>query len=274
MKKIIRVVDEKNGIHQVTIADERWYMKPIENLKTGIPEYKAVPSLTWIAQSYPKGVQYYKWLAEKGWDEAEAIKIAAGDKGSKVHEAIADILQGKEVRIDSKYLNRTNEQLEELTLEECDAILSFKKWYDEVKPTVIAWECSVYSEIHNFAGTIDLICKIDNDYWVIDFKTSQQIWPSHEIQINGYKAIMAGCEHDIDILANLKDYKMAILQVGYRRNKDGYKFTEIEDQYEELLACQTIWKREHESEAPTKKDYPIVLSEALTVAEAMKTNEN
>jgi hypothetical protein len=44
------------------------------------------------------------------------------------------VLRGEEVRIDSKFLNRSSEQLEELTLEECDAILSFVNWRNEAKP--------------------------------------------------------------------------------------------------------------------------------------------
>src|SRR5437868_8780429 len=116
MKKTIRVTDEKRGIVQATIADERWYLRQVDNPLTGIPEIKAVPSSTWIAESYPKGVFFYKWLADKGWDEAEAIKSAAGDKGSKVHLAIEAILHGDEVRIDSKFMNKHTEKEEELTL--------------------------------------------------------------------------------------------------------------------------------------------------------------
>ena len=33
-----------------------------------------------IAGHYPKGIAFYKWLAEKGWDESQALKSAAGDK--------------------------------------------------------------------------------------------------------------------------------------------------------------------------------------------------
>ncbi len=132
MKKVIREVDEKRGIVQVTIADERWYVKEEKDVKTDLPIFKYVPSVTWICGFYPKGLQFYKWLAEHSWDESQAIKQAAGDKGSKVHDAISAILRGEEVRIDSKFLNRSTDELEELTLEECDAILSFVNWRTEV----------------------------------------------------------------------------------------------------------------------------------------------
>lgn len=88
MKKIIRITDEKRGIVQVTTSDERWYLKPSTDPVTELPVYKPVPSSTWIAEHWPKGIGFYRWLADKGWDEAEAIKAAAGDKGSAVHNAI------------------------------------------------------------------------------------------------------------------------------------------------------------------------------------------
>jgi hypothetical protein len=74
-----------NRLHQITVADKRWYMKPAKDAETGLPIYLPVPSVTWIAGFWPQGIHFYKWLAEKGWDEAEAIKAAAGDKGSAVH---------------------------------------------------------------------------------------------------------------------------------------------------------------------------------------------
>jgi hypothetical protein len=62
------------------------------------------------------------WLADKGWDEAEAVKIAAGDKGSAVHLAIERILNGEEFRIDTKVEDkaRSTEQaaMRDLTYEE------------------------------------------------------------------------------------------------------------------------------------------------------------
>jgi hypothetical protein len=98
MKKFIKTVDEKRGIIQVTIATERWYIRERENPVTKLPEFNYVPSVTWIAGHYPKGIQFYKWLAEQGWDESQAIKSAAA------------ILRGEEVRIDSKFLNRSTTQ--------------------------------------------------------------------------------------------------------------------------------------------------------------------
>ena len=126
MRKEIRETDEK-GIVRITTTDERWYWRALQttNAETGLPEVKNVyvPSVTWITSFYPKGVGFYKWLANLGWDEAEAVKQAAGDKGSKVHAAIEDLIDGEEVRLDSRYTNPTTEQEEELSVEEYEALM-------------------------------------------------------------------------------------------------------------------------------------------------------
>src|SRR5947209_7507031 len=138
MKKVIRETDEKRGIVQITVADERWYMKPVPNATTGIPEYVPVPSVTWIAGYWPKGIGFYRWLAEKGWDEAEAIKVAAGDKGSRVHLAIEKIIKGEEFRIDTKVEDKGkstegNPASSELTYEELLCVKSFLDWKREIE---------------------------------------------------------------------------------------------------------------------------------------------
>ncbi len=111
----IQILD---NVLRVTTTDERWYR---------VKEEEYVPSVTWIAGFYPKGIQFMKWLASKGWDEAEAIKNAAGNKGSKVHQAIEDLITGKkhEVIHNSMYMNHDTGILEELTVDEYASVISF-----------------------------------------------------------------------------------------------------------------------------------------------------
>lgn len=255
MKKEIRIANEEKKILQITTFDERWYAKDKVNAITGLPEYRFVPSVTWIAGHYPKGVAFYKWLASKGWDEAEAIKNAAGDKGSKIHLAVASLLDGNEVRIDSKFTNKSTGQEDELTPEEYEAVMSFVDWYEQTKPEVIAWEYVVWNDEEGYAGTVDLKCKIDDKTYIVDVKSSQDIWPEYELQVSAYKH------------ADQRVDATAILQLGYRRNKtQKFKFTEIEDRYELFLAAKKIWAFECAGQAPLQKDYPMSLT--LKPAEA------
>ena len=244
MKKEIIDVDKEKGTFRVTTKDERWYIRPSKNKTTGLPIYEFVPSVTWICGHYPKGVAFYKWLADKGWNEAEALKNAAGDKGSKIHLAIADLLNGLTIKHDSLFLNKSTDQPEDLSVEEYDAILSFKRWFDETKPEVLGFEFMVWNDQENYAGTVDLKCRIGKEVWIIDVKSGQYVWPEYELQLSAYKH------------ADQCD-RLGVIQVGYKRNKNGYKFTEIYDKFPLFLAAKQIWANETKGQTPHQKDYPM-----------------
>lgn len=236
-RKELKLLDGKEVV-QVTTEDERWYRV----------NESYVPSVTWICGYYPKGIAYMKWLAEHGWDEAEAIKNAAAEKGSKVHQAITDIVNGKEVRHDSKYLNHERGVEEELTATEYGCVNDFIEWLKETNPEAIATDYVLYSEKYGYAGTVDLKMKIAGKVWIIDLKTSQDVYPSHELQVSAYKNADKGVD------------KIAILQIGYRRNKNKhYKFTEIEDQFGLFLNVKDIWAKETAGVSPLQRDYPVSL---------------
>ena len=78
------------------------------------------PSVTTILNYYPKGIGFYKWLMRVGF-QADIIRDTAGDKGTKVHNAVEELLKNK------KYSKK------ELSLEEIDYIEQFKKWFDSIK---------------------------------------------------------------------------------------------------------------------------------------------
>ena len=248
MKKIIKELVERDGqkIVQCTISDERWYIKDVNGKNL------FVPSVTWITSYYPKGIGFYKWLANTGWDESEAIKVAAGDKGSKVHAAVVDLIDGKKIRMDSQYPNSETGILEELKLEEYEAIMSFRDWFNEAEPKVIDREFVVWGN-DIYAGTVDLLCEINEEIWLIDNKTSKSIWPDFELQVSAYK-------HALNPSYNLKQpVKLGILQLGYGLNRKGFKLTEIQDKYELFKGAYSFWKNENENVKPKIKDYPETL---------------
>ncbi len=236
---------------QLTFPDERWYARLI-NERT---DWDYVPSVTWIADHYPKGIGFYKWLASKSWDEAEAIKAAAGEKGSKVHQAIGLLIEGGTVNMDDAFENPRTLELEQLTPSEYECLMSFVEWFREFRPEVIASEYTVWNEHYRYAGTVDLKCRIDGKLWIIDFKTSADIWPPMELQVSAYKHAEPVSESE------RKKINLGILQVGYRRNKTKkWKFTKISDQFPLFLAARKIWVKECAGIVPLQKDYPLSLS--------------
>lgn len=255
MKKEIKQVTTDRI--RITTCDERWYANSIYNEITGLPEYKYIPSVTWIAGYYPKGIAFYKWLADKGWDEAEAIKSAAGDKGSKVHKGTEDLDHGLAIPIDTRYINPSTGKEEELSLEEVECLLSFAKWLDETKPELITCELTVYG--NGYAGTLDRIYRISGQIYIVDIKTSQYIWEEHKLQVSAY----SHAEIDyIELGITQREWdtrKLAILQIGYKKNKAGFKFTEIADKYDLFIMALAIWRNENSDSKPKQRDYPLVL---------------
>lgn len=251
MKKVIRHLSEDKSTVQITICDERWYLKHEMDSEGKITGTKEYPSVTWICGQYPKGVGFYRWLADKGWDEAEAEKEAAGDRGRKVHHLVSSLLLGNEIKMDDTVLNSETGEQEPITLEEYEASMSFVEWHKEAKPKTLANEITIWNDKDNYAGTLDYICEIDGEIWLIDFKTSKEVYASHEIQLSAYK----------NSCTEFPIKKMAILQLGYKKNKyKKWKLTEIEDQYDLFQAAHRIWKKECGGMELKKKDYPTSIS--------------
>ena len=69
---------------------------------------------------------------------------------------------------------------------------------------------------------------------------------------------------------DVANIKLAILQVGYARNKAGYKWTEIEDKFPLFLAARQIWSSETEGQEP-KGGISLVISPAAIGRTAVPT---
>lgn len=264
-------MNEEGTIVQVTVADtERWYIEQSDDGK--IVSY---PSVTWITSFYPKGIAYYKWLAETGWNESQAIKSAAGVEGHQMHQCISKLLNGHAIKFEEKVVNPETQQEEDIELEVYQSVLAFKTWFDLVRPEIIANEQVVINRQVGYAGTLDLLCKIDkpvklNRYvtmqpgvWLIDFKKSGSIWPSYRLQPVAYKA----CYED-----NAVDH-LGILQLNPGLNAQGFRFTEIDNKFDLFLAAKRIWDEEVKDKQPAVVDLPMEISLGISAALAKENPE-
>lgn len=202
-------------------ANGRWYM-------TGDGTW--VPSVTTILNCYPKGRGFERWLGEaKSYDDAIAARDSAGERGSFVHEVIADLLKGNKVVIPADADSKATKQIQ-----------GFCNWWEDNRPEAIAVEEFLVGE--DYAGTVDFICRIKNSIWLIDFKTSTNVYVSHHLQTAAYSK--AAVYQDIVPYVDCR----GILHLK-SNTKKGYQLvepdtTEKED-YEVFRACKTIYHREH-----------------------------
>ena len=226
----------KGDIVQITTTDERWYFKG--------DDLEPYVSSTWIS-SYVPSKELAIWMAKKGWDEAELIKQEAGARGSRVHKACEVLGLGGEVHHNDVFSDGEGNNAE-LTADEYEAILSFYSWCKEVKPNFIATEKTVFNDEHRYAGTLDAICEIDGKVWLIDYKTSANIYLSHEVQLSSYLHA-----------DGIKVDKMGILRLGVKKNKiKKYTFKEVSDKFNGFLHAKYFWHEANANVKPKQIEFP------------------
>ena len=71
--------------------------------------------------------------------------------------------------------------------------LRFVDFWETHKPTLIETEVHLFSEELKVAGTCDLICEIDGELWVIDFKTSNHLQTTYDLQSSAYAQMYKEC---------------------------------------------------------------------------------
>ncbi len=203
-----------------------------------------VPSVTTILSVYPKGEGFAKWLGDQpSYDAACKERDEAGARGTKVHHAITDLL------------NLEKLTKEDFTIEQWKMLMSFINWIEDVAPDVIANELPLASMEHLFAGTTDLICDIDGERYVIDFKTSSSIqYGSQELQVQAYRVALEEMGWTID--------RLGLVRLG-TKHKRGYEFKKIDpsdDAFEVFLATRLVWEWETKGKIALKEELPKELS--------------
>jgi len=287
MQKEIKEIIEKDGtrFYRITTSDSRWYAKESKNVITGLPEMKFFPSVTWIKNYYYTSPYLINWIAEKGLTEADRIKKEAGTKGDKIHQATQDIDKGLEIKIDDKYLNKENGEMEELTVDEIEAIQSYVDYLEIEKPDILATEKTVFCENqdYEYAGTLDRIWakgevkKGVRQIYVVDFKTSQSVRKDMIIQVSAYS------HSDIDYKEfgitdeEWNNRKLLILQLGYKGyrtyGKPKYKETEVNDRYDLFDIAYKSWKEENNNTSPLQRDFPMVLKSDFRINQLKKSSK-
>ena len=180
-KKIIkksynRILQISEDSKQITLPDSRYYRR------NGL----YYPSITYVLSYYPKGKFFEDWLKKVGYS-ADWIVRKAGEEGTQVHEMIEDYLNGKELNFLSSNDNPVyNPDVWQM-------FLKFVEWWEKYTPTLIETEVHLFSDELKVAGTCDLICEIDDELWLIDFKTSNHIQTTYELQTAVYTQCYEEC---------------------------------------------------------------------------------
>jgi hypothetical protein len=176
--RIKRIVEYSEGDKQINVLDSRFYRRNGEYY----------PSVTSILNYFPKNQFFHNWLKDVGHN-SDVIASKAAAEGTQVHNAIESFLNGNEI----PWINEYGEA--QYSLDVWKMILKFAEFWNTHKPELVTTEYHLFSDAHKFAGTADLIVKINNQLWLIDIKTSNSLHTSHDLQLAAY-AIAWNETHD------------------------------------------------------------------------------
>lgn len=123
------------------------------------------------------------------WDELGALTVSerlerlkkaryedldkAARRGTEVHDLAERLVQGLEVDVPDELAGHVE---------------SYVKFLDDFEPEPILVETVVASRRWRYAGTLDLVARINGEVWILDVKTTRSgIFPDVALQIAAYR---------------------------------------------------------------------------------------
>ena len=242
-------LDFNPELQQINFLDRRVYKRS---------EGVYYPSVTTILQYMPKNKFFEGWLKDVGHN-ADYIMKKAGKEGTQVHEAAEKLVLGEEVAWMDDYGNAKYSQIV------WEMILKFAEFWKTNKPELISSEDFVWSDEHKYAGTADIVCKMNGETWLLDIKTSNSIHKSYDLQLAAYAK---GLEES----KNIKIDRTGIIWLkahsrGPSKQKNviqgkGWKLLqidEIEKNFELFKMIYNLYSLENPNTEPIYNSYPTTI---------------
>jgi CRISPR/Cas system-associated exonuclease Cas4 (RecB family) len=233
---------------QLTFLDGRFYQ---------VSETEFVPSVTTILEAYPKDAAFYAWLKKYG-EDADKIRDAAGDRGSKVHNATELLDAGVEVHLLDK------NGYPQYSLQEWDMIkkyVEFRTSHPEV--AIEAREFKLVSPKLGYAGTLDMLVRIDTKLYILDIKTSNMMHKSYEMQLEAYASLLEETGIKVDGVCIL--WLNAKTRTEKKFQGEGWQLVFIDEKErannrELFAATKKLWEQQNKNYKPKNLTYNLVYS--------------
>ena len=163
------------------------------------------------------------------WDKISPQVLAnAAERGSRVHQALADELNGEFAVVDDEIRGYVE---------------AGRKFMENVEEVLVVEE-RLISDVHQYTGQVDLVCRMSGDedsgsnsrLTIVDFKTSSIVSKSWPLQLAGYAFLVKAN----NIRMNIKRH------LAVQLRKDGtYKINEYTNparDFSLFLNALTIFK--------------------------------
>lgn len=250
-------VDQEGG--RIQFLDSRFY-------QAGPDLY--VPSVTTILEAYPKGAAYAEWLKRNGVD-ADELRDEAGRRGSVVHEMTETLDKGGTLSLMSE------DGEPRYKLSEWGMMEKFVEFRKNHPAKIHAIELNMVSAELGYAGTLDRVLTIDGVTYLMDIKTSGDIYTAHWLQQAAYHKLL----HNTGYIAKLfpdtevPEIKLAILWLKAKTRGNGkgsaiqglgWQFLVQERPTSDLLrlfnCVRATWLEENATSAPKLTTYQLTQS--------------
>lgn len=144
--------------------------------------WAAEQAAKYVIECFGKGGQDFSVtnIVSEAKTAYQKVSGEAKDIGSQVHQLIEYHIKAK---MNNKELPTDKDYDEETKL----CYKQFLIWEDQYQPIWLESEKTVYNTELGYAGTLDAVCNIGGDIFVIDFKTDKQISDTYPMQISAYQ---------------------------------------------------------------------------------------
>lgn len=141
----------------------------------------------WVRQvvppTMPRASYVASLLAKLGQTRAHQRQLAkAGEIGSQTHKLIEWTLRTA--------LGATAGPKPSVSDAALWGFMAFEDWAKSVKLKPVLIEQTVYSDTHQYAGTMDLLARVNGVLTLVDFKTGKAIYPEALLQNVAYQVAM------------------------------------------------------------------------------------
>lgn len=101
----------------------------------------------------------------------DRIKEDAAALGTDIHAIIDKLVHGEAVQYPEEY---------------APAVQAFQQWWFDSGIELVMGDTKVASVLHGYGGSLDALGRRNGQYIILDWKTSNGIWPEYALQVAAY----------------------------------------------------------------------------------------
>lgn len=141
------------------------------------------------------------WARREGMagNDPDKVRDKAADIGTLAHALIEEHLTGIPV-------DRDEYPPKDLEIAE-NAFLAYLEWEGLHDLKIIGSEIQLAHDELYYGGTIDLLAELDGGFALIDFKTTNALYPEHSVQLAAYAELIRFHHHEYPALHLLQLHK-------------------------------------------------------------------